>query len=65
MTSRRERIKTLEVILPDASTEELMAIVTRNELRIEEALEEFPNDEELLELLDLTREIQLMDKVKP
>jgi hypothetical protein len=55
----------LETIPPNASTEEFIAIVDRNELRIEEALEELPADEGLLELLDLTKEIRLMAKVKP
>ncbi len=64
MTSRRERIKTLETIPPDASTDEFIAIVDRNELRIEEALEEFPNDEELIGLLELTKRIRLIE-VKP
>ena len=57
--SKRERIKTLETIPPDASTEECIAIIARNELRIEKALEEFPNDEGLLDLLDLTKQIRL------
>ena len=60
MTTRRERIKTLETIPPDASNEEFIASVDRNELRIEEALKEFPDDEELLVLLDLTKAVRLV-----
>lgn len=62
MTSRGKRFKMLEIIPLDASTEELILILNRNELRIEEALEELPNDEGLLELLDLTKTIRLMGK---
>jgi len=55
--------QTLETIPLEATTEEKMAILDRNKLRIKEMLEEYPDDKELAILLDHTNSLRMAIKV--